>query len=59
MFWHRKLWLGPIHFSLVRNEPMAQFATKRVGGFLAWDRRWLCATLRIASVYLNLDVDLR
>lgn len=55
----RKLHIGPLHFSLVHNIPMAELQSKKVSGFVARSGRWFCATVHAMSWYLNLDVDLR
>jgi hypothetical protein len=58
-FWIRQLHIGPVHLSIVRNRPLARLLERRIGGFLTWDRRWLCATLRLGSLCFNVDADWR
>lgn len=56
MFWRRTLNLGPIHFSVVRNDWLGVNKPHGIGGFITRYGRGFMSTLRIGKFFINLDV---
>lgn len=57
VFWLRQVSVGRIHASICRNDLTARLSTGRVSGFADRLGGETFFTLRVGSIYLNLDID--